>query len=485
LAAGAEAAAAPVGSVPQDLNGSVVEGVALPTGGSPPPDIAGAVVGDDGSPPLPLGSVTSLPETVQLDFLFELCWGPCFRDAHFVDPGGSGLGSGPFPSDTPFHVRHGFVNNGEAPLGPGFDVVIYATALDEPGEFGGESIDQTYRYAADYVVRGTSEQCGPNYGAQTGPVTCEWFVHEFEDGLPEGRHALWAVWEAPCSAWAGLGFTETCGDPDAVMSFFSSGFDSPYGQFEPEYLQANEAFLSDDELAAREFEDPGFEGPELVADPSGAAPTGGTPVPDFESAIAGDDGSGPLPLGEAVTLPTSTRIDFLFEFCWYGAPCFRDGHFMAGDDPRLGSGPFTANTPFHVSHGFVNEGSAPLGEGFSVVIYVTPMDQPGESGGRQIGQTYRYTPDYVTRTTSDACGPTYRSQTGPVTCETFVHEFDDGLPQGRHAIWAVWEAPCSAWVDYGFAESCADPDEVLGLFTSGFDSPYGDFADFSEASEAP
>jgi hypothetical protein len=212
-----------------------------PTGGSPLPDHAGAVDGDDGSGPLPLGSITTLPDSVQVDFLFEFCWGPCFRDGHFMDPDNPGVGSGPFTSDTPFHVRHGFVNNSGEPLGEGFDVVIYVTPLDEPGEFGGGSIGETRRYTSDYVLRGTSDQCGPTYGSQTGPETCEWFVHEFNDGLPEGRHALWAEWQAPCSAWVDYGFTEACTDPNEVISLFSSGFDSPFGPFPPDYTEQNEA----------------------------------------------------------------------------------------------------------------------------------------------------------------------------------------------------------------------------------------------------
>ncbi len=79
------------------------------------------------------------------------------------------------------------------------------------------------------------------------------------------------------------------------------------------------------------------------------------------------------------------------------------------------------------------------------------------------------------RGTTDACGPTYRTQTGEVTCEWFVHDFPDGLPEGRHAMWAKWEAPCAAWVDYGFTETCADPDEVISLFSSAFDAPFREF----------
>lgn len=225
----------------QDLNRPVVDEVALPSGGSPLPDVLGSVAADDGSGPSPLGSVAALPESVQVDFLFEFCWGPCFRDGHFMDPDNPGVGSGPFTSDTPFHVRHGFINNSGEPLGEGFDVVIYVTELDQPGEFGGHNMGETRRYTSDHVLQGISDQCGPTYGSQTGPETCEWFVHEFNDGLPEGRHALWAMWEAPCSAWVDDGFTDSCTDPDEVISLFSSGFDSPFGPFPPDYTEQNEA----------------------------------------------------------------------------------------------------------------------------------------------------------------------------------------------------------------------------------------------------
>jgi hypothetical protein len=42
-------------------------------------------------------------------------------------------------------------------------------------------------------------------------------------------------------------------------------------------------------------------------------------------------------------------------------------------------------------------------------------------------------------------------------------------------MWAMWEAPCSAWLDYGFVDGCADPDEVISLFSSGFDGPFESF----------
>ena len=31
-------------------------------------------------------SYATLPDSVHVDFLFEFCWGPCFRDGHFMDP---------------------------------------------------------------------------------------------------------------------------------------------------------------------------------------------------------------------------------------------------------------------------------------------------------------------------------------------------------------------------------------------------------------
>jgi hypothetical protein len=227
---------------------------------------------------------------------------------------------------------------------------------------------------------------------------------------------------------------------------------------------------------AYDLEDLGFggeEGPDLEVDASGAAPTGGTQLPDIDGAVAGDDGQGPVPLGEITTVPESVQLDFLFELC-RGDRCFRDAHFLDPDDPALGSGPFPSDTPFHVRHGFVSNGEDPLGEGFDVVIYVTAMES-GEptSESADIGQTYRYTSDYVIQGTSETCGPNYRSQTGPEPCQWFVHEFDEGLPQGRHALWAFWEAPCSAWIEYGFTEGCEAPDEVISLFSSGFDSPFG------------
>lgn len=146
--------------------------------------------------------------------------------------------------------------------------------------------------------------------------------------------------------------------------------------------------------------------------------------------------------------------------------------FVKPNDPSLRSAAWQAGRAFHVRHGFINESEAPLGDAFDVIIYVTQLDAPGEADGSSIGATARYTSDYVLRGMTDQCGPTYRSLTEPVTCEWFVHEFPEGLPVGRHALWALSEAPCSAWLDYGFVDSCVDPNEVTALFASGVDSPW-------------
>lgn len=219
---------------------------ALPTGGTPLPDIDGALLGDDGTGPLPLGTIGDLPDSTRLDFLFEFCWSGCYRDAHFMDPD-TGYGSGIWTAGRPFHVAHGFVNDDPEPLGAGFDLVLYVTELDEPGEFG-RSIGDTYRYTSDYVVRGETDRCGPGYEAQTEPQTCEWFLHDFPEGLPEGRFALWAVWEAPCSAWLDLGMTTSCDEPDQVISLFSSGFDAPFGSHDPSFTEMDEGDLDPDEI---------------------------------------------------------------------------------------------------------------------------------------------------------------------------------------------------------------------------------------------
>lgn len=198
---------------------------ALPTTTTPLPDVAGALPGDDEAGPRPVGTVTGPPNADRLDFLFEL---GAYRDAHWLDPQDPNLGSGGWTAGRPFHVREGFVNDGHEPLGSGFDVILYVTQVPDGA---------TYRYTSDYVLKGMSDRCGPTYESQEGPETCEWFVHDFPDGLPEGRFAIWAMWEAPCRAWIEFGFASECRDPDEVISLFSSGFDAPFTQAEPRFTE--------------------------------------------------------------------------------------------------------------------------------------------------------------------------------------------------------------------------------------------------------
>lgn len=200
-----------------------------PTAGTPLPDVAGALPGDDGRGPLPLGTVNTAPNEDRLDFLVN-GFG-CFRDANWIDPRNADMGSGGWTAGRPFHVREGFINNAAQPLGEGFNIVLYVTQLVDGRE------EPTYRYTSDSVLRGTTDRCGPTYRVQAGPETCEWFVHDFPDGLPEGRFAIWAVWEAPCEAWVDLGLADSCAEPDRVISIFASGFDGPHDVTEPSYSE--------------------------------------------------------------------------------------------------------------------------------------------------------------------------------------------------------------------------------------------------------
>ena len=204
--------------------------------------------------------------------------------------------------------------------------------------------------------------------------------------------------------------------------------------------------------------------PSPVVPATPTRPQGDTSLPDLAGALPGDDGKGPLPLGTINEVPNADRLDFLFEFCT--PECHRDAHWMDPEDPKAGSGVWTAGRPFHVREGYINSQREPLGKGFDVVLYVQRSD-----GGLD-APIYRYTSDYVLRGRSGRCGPTYRAQKGVATCEWFVHAFPKGLPEGRFAIWAVWQAPCHAWIDLGLPGSCQDPDEVISRFLSEVDAPY-------------
>ena len=381
------------------------------------------------------------------------------------------------------------------------NIVSWTSIRYFPGSIGQASA-LTATFDGDLIAEGSET------GARTlaeDAIGCEnefpyaWHADYEQDAVGTSADPVEAAIDAFPGAIEGLTFSEADLDTEAPMSGgqgpivravhggYSVGFvfltARSDGSLLVDGVTACEGFLEpafeDEEVFEGDHHgdvEPGVEGHadeflDLAVDESGAAATAGTPLPDVEGAVLGDDGEGPLPLGAVTTLPDSVRLDFLFEFCT-GEVCWRDAHFMDPDNPGMGSGGFTAGMPFHVRHGFVNDGEEPLGEGFDVVVYVTEIDEVGEFGGGAVGETFRYTSDYVIRGEAETCGPSYRTQTGPVTCEWFVHEFEDGLPVGRHALGVMWEAPCSAWVDYGFTESCADPDQTLTLFTSGVDSAF-------------
>lgn len=203
--------------------------------------------------------------------------------------------------------------------------------------------------------------------------------------------------------------------------------------------------------------------------------------PDFSTALPGDDGVGPLPLGAVDSVPNEDRLDFLVKVCFRGE-CFLDAAFVDSPNPELWEFPGTAGHPFHVRHGFINSTGDPLGEGFNLVVYVSRQEAAGddppevteaEEADFELGEVYKFTADYVLQGSSDRCGPTFESQTSSETCEWFVHDFSDGLPAGRFTIWAIWEAPCSAWLDLGLTERCEDPDRVMSKFSSSVNSPFG------------
>jgi sugar lactone lactonase YvrE len=207
-------------------------------------------------------------------------------------------------------------------------------------------------------------------------------------------------------------------------------------------------------------------------DASGALANPSTTSPDFLGLRPGDDGAARLPLGTVVELPDGPRLDFLYEYCEPG--CFRDAVSVTGDDPKVRTEEPAGDERFFVRHGFINNGPEPLGDEFDVVMYLTRWSGPEPSdGGFELGQTYRFSSDFVVRGTTDQCGPTYRTQSEPQTCEWFVHDFPDGIPRGRYDLWAEWQAPCSAWIDLGFTESCDSADEIVSFFSSGVNSPFG------------
>ena len=179
---------------------------------------------------IPLPVAESPPLTTRFAFLETFCGARnvdgedfCFASAFMLHPTEPDVASA-WLAYEPFHIRHGFVNAEEAPLGaafpPDFDVEVYITRRQGP-QLGGDlfEIDQTYRYTADYLVRVTSERCGHGFLDQTGPQPCDEFVHEFAEGLPPGTYDIWVEWHAPCSAWT---TADVCDANDTAVPLFAA-----------------------------------------------------------------------------------------------------------------------------------------------------------------------------------------------------------------------------------------------------------------------
>lgn len=203
------------------------------------PSVAGmgSYVWAESERPVRMG--TSPPASDRLNFLNETCAisGGCSRDAVFGP-----LALGFWEAHKPFHIRHGFVNNegiypDDGLARPGFELQVYVTRLiGPPLEEGVFEIDQTYRFATDYMVQEFTKLCGPEYLTETEPQPCDLLVHDFPEGLPPGRYDIWVEWHAPCEAW---GVAEVCRAPSEDMTLFSSAVNAPF--FHEDYLPADDS----------------------------------------------------------------------------------------------------------------------------------------------------------------------------------------------------------------------------------------------------
>ena len=189
------------------------------------------------------------PDSTRLDFLQESCnpTSPsavlaiiaCTRDAQFVHPV-EPIRVAPWNAYAPFHIRHGFVGSDpdaeSAPVYASVDrqiwwveePVVFLYVRRDTGPVLGPSewrIGEWHRFLPDYVVRETTDRCGPGYRQQTEAVTCDLFVHDFPEGLPPGRYTFFLEWRAPCSDWFQA---SVCDHPTAVVSLFNSQVESPF-----------------------------------------------------------------------------------------------------------------------------------------------------------------------------------------------------------------------------------------------------------------
>jgi hypothetical protein len=217
------------------VSGHLIDVLVQPTLSDSPRPGLDVLSGDEDDPPT---EVAAAPETARLDFLLKYCEGTtCFRDARLVRP--DGRQSAHWRAYLPFHIRHGFVNEDEAPLpldrpgNPGYDLRVFVTRVVGPElPDGSFPLHQTFRFHVDYRVREISDQCGTDYalGERTDPQPCEMFVHDFPDGLPPGRYDFWVEWRAPCLVW--LGDEDLCSDITVPLDLVNSQVNIPFTPFE-------------------------------------------------------------------------------------------------------------------------------------------------------------------------------------------------------------------------------------------------------------
>jgi hypothetical protein len=170
----------------------------------------------------------------------------------------------------------------------------------------------------------------------------------------------------------------------------------------------------------------------------------------------------PIPLPVAATPPATPRLDFLKQNCRGGVGCTSDAAFVHPELP-LQTKPWLAYEPFHIRHGFVEIEGSP-GSFYDLQVFVVRVSGPElPTGAYELHRTYRLASDYLVIETTDRCGPDFENQSGPQTCTRFVHEFPDGLPPGRYAIWVEWHAPCAAWT---VGDVCERPAQIINLFNS-------------------
>jgi hypothetical protein len=197
-------------------------------------------------------------------------------------------------------------------------------------------------------------------------------------------------------------------------------------------------------------------------------------APPGSNYVRADQRNIPLPVAESP--PTTPRLTFLEVQCTPQqlidevVRCSATEYttFMLHPELPLMAQAWLAYEPFHIRHGFVNPDETPLGSGFppdfDVEVFITRRQGPPLAEGIfEIDQTYRFTPDYLVRESSQRCGPGYLDQTGPLPCDEFVHEFANGLPPGAYDFWVGWQAPCAAWTT---ADVCESEELALRLFAT-------------------